>query len=172
MRLIVFILITFVFSCNRNDTKTSECSNYPARVQELEVCNLYDTAQWVLYNWLCDRNENKYYYSQMELRFKGIFAKNDSIGIFFLFYSPDTLSKTNLKPKAVAEASVAFQKSSKKKLWAFVYPFNNFSESLEQGKKELDSPPSDKALQFIKLHRDSLNHRYRELAIKLKILKE
>ena len=172
MRFILFISVVFIFSCNQKNGDKSACFHYPPQIENLNARDLYDTARWILFNWLSDKKEDEYYYGQMELRFKSVFVRNDSLEIFFLFYPPDSLTSTGAKSNAIARASVAFRKDTKKRLWAFVYPFNNFSDGLEPGNKELDSPPSEKAIHFIKSHRGSLNVCYHELAAKLKILNE
>jgi hypothetical protein len=172
MKVTLIVFLAFIFSCNQADVSKSKCFHYPSKIEDLNARNLYDTARWILFNWLSDKKEDNYYYGQMELRFKDVFIRNDSLEIFFLVYPPDSLTSTDKKSHPVARASVAFRKDTKERLWAFVYPFNDFSDGLEHGDKELDFPPSDKAIQFIKKHRDSLNNCYHELAVKLKVLNE
>jgi hypothetical protein len=170
MRFYFFILAGFLFSCNQINVDKSQCFHYPSQIEKLNADDFYDTARWILFNWLSDKKDDKYSYGQMELRFKSVLVRNDSLEIFFLFYPPDSMTSNSTNQNPVARASVAFRKDTKEKLWAFFYPYNNFSDDLSPGNKELDSPPSDKAIQYIKLHRDSLNNCYRELAVKLKIL--
>ncbi len=170
MKYILLILTIVTLSYCQTNSDKSNCFNYPSQINDLKIGDLYDTARWVLYNWLSDRKEGECYYGQMKLIFKSALLRNDSLEIFFNFYHPDTIPSTGQNSNAFAWGSVAFKMDTKKRLWAFFYPFENFSDGLESGDKQLDYPPSDKALRFIKSHRDSLNVCYLALAEKLKII--
>lgn len=167
--ILVCLAIFWLISCQTSESHIS-CEYYPSKIKKMDVQDLYDSARWTLYTWLATRNDYDYYYGQMDLHFTNVVYKNDTLIMYFQFRLPDTLSSKKLRSEPVAEAYVTFRTDTKKKVWAFVYPFNNFSENLEPGDKELDSPPSAEAVSFIKSHRDSLNSCYRELALKMKII--
>lgn len=170
MRLFLSCLAIFWFISCQTSENHSSCEYYPSKIKKLNAEDLYDSARWTLYTWLGTRKEYDYYYGQMDLHFTNVVSRNDTLTIYFQFRLPDTLSSKQLRSEAVANVYVAFRTDTKKKFWAFVYPFENFSENLEPGDKELDSPPSAEAMSFIKSHRDSLNSCYRELAIKMKVI--
>ena len=123
-----------------------------------------------MFNWLGPKKLDEVYYGQMELRYKDVLSKNDTIEIFFQFYVDDTSDVEKANSILVARASVAFRRQTKKRLWAFVYPFESWSDGLESGDKLLESPASDTAIQFMKSHTNILNSCYLLLAKKEKIL--
>lgn len=121
MKFILIISTVVIFSCNQINGGKSECFHYPSKIENLNARDLYDTARWILFNWLSGKKGDEYYYGQMELRFKSVLVRNDSLEIFFLFYPPDSLDSTNARSNPVARASVAFRKDTKEKLWAFTH---------------------------------------------------
>jgi hypothetical protein len=157
MRNLFYLLILFLVSCSDKSSDKNECFVYPSKIDDLDSRDLYDNARWILFNWLGPQKLDEVYYGQMELRFRSVLSKNDTIEIFFLFCAPDSSSMEKTKPIPVARASVAFRHDTKKRLWAYVYPFEDFSDSLESGDELLEAPPSDTAINFMKSHRNILD---------------
>jgi hypothetical protein len=170
MRLLFIIIFSLFISCSDKNTENMECFNYPSQINELHSVDLYDSARWILFNWLGPKKLDEVYYGQMDLRFKTALAKNDTIEIFFEYYAPDSSTVEKGKSMLAARASVGFSHASKKRLWAFVYPFEDFSDGLEAGDKRLQLPPSDTAIQFIKSHKRILNNCYLQFARDKKII--
>jgi hypothetical protein len=164
----LLVLVFLYFSEEKSDKDT--CFDYPQRINEPSSRDFYDSARWILYNWLGPKKIDGIYYGQMELRFRDVLSRNDTIEIFFQFYAPDSLSAEKKKSTLVARASVAFRQDTKKRLWAFVYPFEDFSDGLEPGDKYLESPPSDTAIKFLKLRKYIINDCYLQLARKRLVL--
>jgi len=102
----------------------------------------------------------------MELRYKDLLSRNDTIEIFFQFYASDPSSMDKKKSVLVSRTSVAFKQDTKKRLWAFHYPYEDFSTGLESGDQLLESPLSDTAIQFLKSHSNIINDCYLQLAKK------
>jgi hypothetical protein len=146
--------------------------DYPSSITNLNSQELYDTARWILFNWYGPKKIDDIYYGQMELRYKDVFSRNDTIEIFFQFYSLDTSSLDKSTSRLVARASVAFRLQSKRRLWAFVYPYESWSAGLESGDKLLESPLSDTAINFMRSHRNILNSCYLMLAKKGKVIED
>lgn len=166
----LYPLFIFFLSCSVKRNDNSDCFNYPSRISDLHSQNLYDSARWVLFNWLGPKKLDEVYYGHMELRFKDVLSKNDTIEIFFQFYDPYSSSVEKTPSNPVARASVAFRSDTKKRLWAYVYPFEYFSDDLESGNKLLEFPLSDTAIKFIQSQKNSLNDCYLQLVKKQKLL--
>jgi len=160
MRFLPYIFLLFFVSCSDKKSDNLECFDYPSRIDDLHSRDLYDSARWILFNWLGPKKLDGIYYGQMELRFNSVLSKNNTIEIFFQFYTLDSSSVEKAKSFAVANAGVAFRRDTRKRLGAFVYPFEDFSDGLKSGDKLLESPPSDTAIQFLKSHRNILNSCY------------
>ena len=82
------------FSCSAKEVKQNECSDYPPRIKDLKSEDLYDSARWILFNWQGPKKLEGIYYGEMELRYKDVVSKNDSIEIFFIFTLPIPLRKS------------------------------------------------------------------------------
>jgi hypothetical protein len=123
-----------------------------------------------LFNWLGPKKLEGVYYGQMELRYREVLSKNDTTVIFFQFYAPDTSSVEKANLILAAHARVAFRTTTKKSLWAFVYPLEDFSAGLRPGDKRLETPPSDTAIKFLNSHRSIIDDCYLQLAKKKQIL--
>ena len=168
-QLLGLMVLIFVYFSEENRDK-DPCFDYPGRINELSSRDFYDSARWILFNWLGPKKIDGVYYGQMELRYRHVLSRNDTIEIFFQFYAPDSLSVEKKKSTLVARASVAFRQDTKKRLWALVYPFEYFSDGLEPGDKFLESPPSDTAIRFLRLHKYIINDCYLQLAKKRQVL--
>jgi hypothetical protein len=164
-QLLGLLILIFVY-CSDDNRGKDTCFDYPERINELGSRELYDSARWILFNWLGPKKIDGIYYGQMELRYRHVLSRNDTTEIFFQFYRPDTLSVGKKNSTLVARANVAFRQDTKSRLWALVYPFEDFSDDLGPGDKSLESPLSDTAIKFLKLHKDVINDCYLQLAIK------
>jgi hypothetical protein len=165
--LLLFIFFVFVSGCKRNST--SNCFKYPAQIDSLQVRDLYDTARWYLYSWLCDEKVDDFYRAECELRYKSFFLRNDSIELFFTFYFPNKGQKDD-RERYCSSPSVAFNTATKKKLWA--WDINGFSNGLQPGNERFENPKSREVLKFISTNRNKLNPCFLELAKKLNVLNE
>jgi hypothetical protein len=167
-QLLGLLVLFFVYFYEDNRGKDT-CFDYPERINELSSRDFYDSARWILFNWLGPKKIDGIYYGQMELRYRHVLSRNDTTEIFFQFYTPDTLSVAKQNSTLVARASVAFRQDTKIRLWALVYPLEDFSDELEPGDKILESPLSDTAIKFLKLHKYIINDCYLQLAIKRQV---
>ena len=108
-----------LLSCATAKKSEKDCFIYPNQIDSLKVENLYDSARWYIFTWLSDKKHNGSYYSELELRYDTIFLRNDSLEIFFKHYMNEKFPETDLRSDGIAQSSVAFNISSKKKLWTF-----------------------------------------------------
>jgi len=167
---IVFLILLYCFSCDRKRDVQIECFTYPHEIDSLQIQDLYDSARWYVFTWLCDQREDKkYYYGELELRYNSFLLRNDSLELFFRHYSPDSLSlSTHARLMGVAQSSVAFNINTRKKLWTF--NIDGFSDGLKPGDPRFDNPRSPEVLNFIRVHKQSLNSCFVELAKKMNVI--
>ena len=170
MKYLLYISVMFFVMSAEDRSDKDGCFDYPKRIDELNSRDLYDSARWILFNWLGPKELDGVYYGQMELRYKNVLSRNDTMEIFFQFYGPDTSSMKKTTSNLIARASVAFRQNTKKRLWAFVYPLEGFSADIESGDKFLEFPPSDTAIKFLKSRRNIINECYLQFARKKQIL--
>lgn len=163
----LLVLVFMFFSEENRDT--DGCFEYPRSINDPASRDLYDTTRWIIYNWLGPKKIDGSYYGRMELRFSRVLSRNDTIEVFFQFYAPDSTSARK-RSTLVAHASVAFRQHTKDRLWAYVYPLEDFSDELGPGDERLESPPSDAAIKFLKLQKYNISDCYLQLAQRLKIL--
>jgi len=169
MKLILFTLFpifTLFFSKTIN---ANNCFDYPQKITELNSSDIYDSARWVLFNWLGSKKLDEVYYGQMELKYENVHVNNDTMIIFFNFYATDSISENKNKLTRVANASVTIKQSTKKCIWAFNYPFEDFSSHLSTGDKRLESSPSTTTINFLKSE-NKINDCFLELARRKELL--
>lgn len=163
---ILFVIV--LFGCSNNSSKSNEsndCFNYPAKVKELKCEEVYDNARFILYNWLGSDDLSGVKYGQMELRYKNILTKEDSVAVFLNFYARDTASKSD-SLSIVANGRVVLLKSANKAISAFIYPFANFSDDLDEGDPRLGIKLTDATSKFLKTGNNKVNDCFIQLVRK------
>lgn len=169
MKLIVYSIIPIIALTFSKKITSHDCFEYPQKISELKSSDLYDSARWVLFNWLGSKKLNGVYYGQMELKYKNVLSRKDTMVIFFEFYATDSSSKDKNKLALVANTRVSIKQSTKKCFWAFHYPFEGFSSNLSTGDKRLESYPTSETINFLK-SQNNINHCFLELARKKNLL--
>ena len=167
---IVLLFLLFFYSCNTKQRPQTECFDYPPQIDSLQVQDLYDSARWYLYTWLGERQDDNYYWGELEMRYNSFFLRNDSLEIFFDLYLPESFRNADNKSRRVSDPSFAFDIKTRKKLWG--WNINGFSSGIYPGDISFDNPRSPEVLDFINAHKDKLNPCFLELAKKLKVLEE
>ena len=164
-------------SCEDSRPTSSSCYQYPAQIDSLRLSDLYDTARWYLYSWLCDQEFDGNYRGQFPIIYKDFIQRNDTIELFFLQYTPsESKDPSRINTSKVGQdstrhrCSVAFNIRSKKPLWCF--DINGFSSGLSQGDSKFDNTRSDTLLNFIRIHKTDLDPCFLELANKIGFIQD
>ncbi len=161
---LLFIFFSFFLFFVGMTKRSNECFDYPQEIEKLNCRDIYDNSRWILFNWLGAKKLDDIYYGQMELRYKAIASENDTTVIFFNFYALTTNSTKKNKLELVANARVAFKQSTKKCIWTFLYPFEDFSDGLKLGDKRLELTPIDTTSKFLIARKKIINNCFIELA--------
>jgi hypothetical protein len=170
MTRILFIFFSLSFNTFCKTDNTSDCFEYPTKIQKLKSIDIYDNARWILFNWLGAKKLDGIYYGQMVLEYKDVISRNDTMVIFFNFYESNKSAKKKKELTLVANARVAFKQSTKQCIWTFLYPFEDFSDGLRSGDKRLQILLSDITSKFIKEQNNIINVCYLELARRKKLI--
>lgn len=170
MKILYYLCFPLFTLFTADISNSSNCFEYPQKIVELNSTDIYDSARWVLYNWLGAKKLDGVYYGQMELKYNNVVVSNDTMLIIFNFYATDFSSKDLSKQSLVANASVTIQKTTKKCIWAFNYPFEDFSSHLETGDKMLESAPTAETINFLE-NRTKVNNCFLELAKRRSVVK-
>jgi hypothetical protein len=163
------LLLLSVVACGRKQNRNSTiCFDYPKQIDSLKVRDLYDSARFYLFTWLCDKEIDNFYRGQFELNFKSFFLQNDSIEFFFLHSLPKELKDANTISDYIHQSSFAFNIKTKQKLWG--WDINGFSDALQPGHPRFESSASVEVVNFIRAHEQILNPCFLELARRKKLL--
>ena len=170
MKIIFYSLLSIIsFFLVKEPDNNNNCLDYPQKIIDLKATDIYDSARWVIYNWLGSKKLDDIYYGQMELKYKNVQISNDTIVIHFNFYSIDNSSTNKNELLEVTKTSVTINRSTKKCIWAFNYPFEDFSSNLSTGDKLLESAASINTINFLKT-KSKINSCFLELARLRKLL--
>ena len=171
MRLMFFILLLLTINSYGQAKKAKDCFKYPKEISKLKLQDNYDNARWILFNWIgAETYMDDIYFGQMELFYKGISSRSDTIDIYFGFYVRDTTKGKKDKMTLVARATVAFKMSTNQCFWAFLYPFAAPSRGLKDGDSLLEAKLTVETTDFLKQKTDIINKCFLELARKRKII--
>jgi len=170
MILMCFALILISLSSYGQYNNSTDCFSYPAKVVKFDLRDNYDNARWILFNWLGAETLDDVYYGQMELIYKDVIHRNDTVFIDFGFYESDKSLKSKKKLKLVAKTTVAFRQRTNECIWAFVYPFIAPSRGLNFGDNLLEMRLTDTTHNYLKAQRNIINECFVELALKKKII--
>lgn len=170
MRLMFFSFFLLSINTYGQTSKPKDCFNYPRKISKLKLQDNYNDARWILFNWLGAETLDDIYYGQMELVYENAIKKNDTIDIYFGFYTLDTAKAKKNQLTLVAKATVAFKQSTKQCFWAFLYPFMAPSRGLTSGNSLLEGQLTETTSNLLKFERTKINNCFLELARQKKII--
>jgi hypothetical protein len=102
------------------------------------------------------------------MRYRSFFLQNDSIELFFTLHFPYDNDKGEERQRISSRPSFAFNIKTREKLWG--WDINGFSDGLGPGDNRFENPRSPEVVDFIKVHKDSLNPCFLELAKRMRII--
>lgn len=164
-------------SCKNSKSPSNECLKYPTQIDSLQISDLYDTARWYLYSWLCDQELDGNHRGKFPIVYKDFFQQNDTIELFFSQYTlSEQTNSSGIRRSGKGfdttrhTCSVGFNLKTKKPLWCF--DINGFSSGLNPGDNKFDNTRSDTLLNFIRIHKAELDPCFLELGKRIGFIQE